>query len=155
MLHNAHRMLIVEDQPLIAVMLEELAITLGWEVAAIAYSAVGAMMALDHVTPTLAVLDIDLGESTTSLGVAARCDARNIPVIFITGSGPSEIPHECANTPVLIKPFSEEAFASAVRDVMVGQLRRRRWSSSNSAERPLTFPSLEVPAWLHPQRKDD
>jgi CheY-like chemotaxis protein len=122
MLQNGTRLLIVEDQPIIAEMIEDLAITLGWEVAAIAYSAEGALMALEDVCPTLAVLDIDLGAST-SLGIAAICGSRSIPVIFITGFSPSEIPPECANAPVLIKPFSEEAFANAVRDVMVGQLR--------------------------------
>ena len=116
-LHSGTRLLIVDDQPVIAEMLEDLAITLGWDVAAIAYSAEGALMALEHVSPTLAILDIDLGGST-SLGVAAICDARSIPVIFITGLSPSEVPPECANAPVLIKPFSEDAFANAVRDVM-------------------------------------
>jgi DNA-binding response OmpR family regulator len=122
MLQSGNKLLIVEDQPVIAEMLEDLAVTLGWDVAAIAYSVEGAMMALEDVRPTLAVLDIDLGDST-SLGIAAICSSRSIPVIFITGFGPSEIPPECANAPVLIKPFSEEAFANAVRDTMVGQLR--------------------------------
>lgn len=122
MLQGATKLLIVEDQPLIAEMLEDLAITLGWEVAAIAYSVEGALMALEDVRPTLAVLDIDLGDST-SLGIAAICGSRRIPVIFITGFSRGDVPPECANAPVLIKPFSEEAFANAVRDVMVGQRR--------------------------------
>ena len=122
MLQSGTKLLIVEDQPIIAEMLEDLAVTLGWDVAAIAYSAEGALMALEDERPTLAVLDIDLGDGT-SLGVAAICDSRSIPVIFITGFGSSEIPPECANAPVLIKPFSEEAFANAVQDVMVRQLR--------------------------------
>jgi CheY-like chemotaxis protein len=122
MLQSSTKLLIVEDQPLIAEMLEDLAVTLGWEVAAIAYSAEGALMALEDERPTLAVLDIDLGGST-SLGVAATCGSLSIPVIFITGFSPSEIPPECANAPVLIKPFSEEAFANAVRDAMFERLR--------------------------------
>ena len=122
MLQSGTKLLIVDDQPVIAEMLEDLAVALGWEVAAIAYSVEGALMALEDVRPTLAVLDIDLGDST-SLGIAAICGSRSIPVIFITGFSPSEVPAECANTPVLIKPFSEEAFANAVRDAMVGQLR--------------------------------
>jgi DNA-binding response OmpR family regulator len=122
MLQSGTKLLIVEDQPLIAEMLEDLTVTHGWEVAAIAYSVEGALMALEDVRPTLAVLDINLGDST-SLGIAAICGVRSIPVIFITGYRPSDIPPECANAPVLIKPFSEEAFASAVRDAMVGQLR--------------------------------
>lgn len=122
MLHSGTKLLIVDDQPVIAEMLENLAITLGWEIAAIAYSAEGALMALDHVSPTLAILDIDLG-ANTSLNVAAICGSRSIPIIFMTGLNPIELPPECANSPVLIKPFSEEAFANAVRDVMDRQLR--------------------------------
>ena len=91
MLHRTNTLLIVEDQQLIALMIEELADDLGWEVAATAYSADGAFMALDHITPTLAVLDIDLGDCT-SLGVAALCDTLNIPVVFVTGYSPGQVP---------------------------------------------------------------
>ena len=124
MLHRPNKLLIVEDQPLIALMLEELAEALGWEVAATAYSAEAAMRALDHVTPALAVLDIDLGDST-SLGIAARCETLSIPVVFVTGYATSQVPLECGHAPVLSKPFSEEEFDAAVRHAIVERLRHQ------------------------------
>jgi CheY-like chemotaxis protein len=122
MLHRPNSIIIVEDQPLIACMLEDLAASLGWEVVATAYSADAALTALDHVAPTLAVLDIDLGDST-SLGVAALCDTLNIPVVFVTGYAPGQVPPECGDAPVLSKPFSEEQFADALRQAVVERLR--------------------------------
>jgi CheY-like chemotaxis protein len=123
MLQETNRLLIVEDQPLIAEMLEDMAVSLGWEVAAVAFTAQGALMAMESARPTLAVLDIDLGDST-SLGVAAVCYTLPIPVVFITEYGPDEIPAQCANAPILFKPVSEEAFESAVQDAVADHRRR-------------------------------
>jgi DNA-binding LytR/AlgR family response regulator len=122
MLQRKNSLLIVDDEPLIAVMMEDIAASLGWEVAATAYDAAGALLALNQTVPTLAVLDIRLG-TDTSFGVAAVCDRLNIPIVFITGYAPNQVPAECASFPVLTKPFSEEEFADALRRSIVQMLR--------------------------------
>lgn len=107
------RVMVVEDEPLIALMLEDMLRDLGWEVAATAYTESEAMAELDACRPSLAILDINLGRDN-SLGVAAKCFERAIPVVFTTGYVACDLPHECGSAPVLTKPFSPLDLAISV-----------------------------------------
>jgi CheY-like chemotaxis protein len=107
-------MLIVEDEPIISMMLERLAGDLGWAIAGTASSESEALALLDGSAPSVAVLDINLGASSTSLSVAALCRARGVPVLFITAYTVAPVPAECGDAPILAKPFSEEDFGAAL-----------------------------------------
>ena len=113
-MQNLRRLVIVEDEPLISIMIEEIAVDLGWKVEGCAYSEKEALALLEICTPTLALLDINLGP-TTSLEVAAACRSRGIPIVFTTGYTVSQIPEECGNAPIIAKPFSPEDLAIAFR----------------------------------------
>jgi DNA-binding LytR/AlgR family response regulator len=109
---------VVEDEPLISMMIEEMAIELGWEIAGSVHTEYEAIAALDVCAPTLAVLDINIGP-TTSLVVAGLCKKRGIPVVFTTGYIARDIPKECGSAPVLAKPFSQDELASTLRRAFV------------------------------------
>ena len=125
MLQPEPNLLIVEDEPLIALMVEDMASDLGWRSMGSARTEIEALNLLERSTPSLAVLDIKLG-SSTSLGIATTCRERNIPIVFITGYTAADVPRECGDAPVLAKPFSPADFARALQ----------RGLSQNS-ERPL------------------
>jgi len=116
---NARSMLIVEDEPLIAMLIEDIATELGWSVAGVARTERAAFELLDSITPTIAVLDINLG-STDSFGVAQTCQERGIPVLFTTGYTLVPIPEGCGSCPVLTKPFSPDDFPVAVERCLDG-----------------------------------
>jgi CheY-like chemotaxis protein len=114
-MHNAAQSLIVvEDEPIISIMIEELVQELGWTVDGSAQSEAAAFDLLGTCSPQLALLDINLG-LTTSLAVAASCRDRHIPIVFMTGYTASDIPDQCGDDPVLAKPFSPDALDRALR----------------------------------------
>ena len=121
MLTKSRQILIVEDQPLISMMMEEMAAELGWEPAS-AYTSEDALKELATILPALAILDIQFA-NTTSLEVAAQCRALDIPIVFTTGLSADDIPKDCRDAPILNKPFSEDDFANAVQRAMAQGLR--------------------------------
>ena len=111
-------LIIVEDEPLISMMVGEIAEDLGWKVDGSAQTEADAFALLNRSVPSLALLDINLG-LTTSLAVAASCRDRGIPVVFITGYSAKEVSPLCGGAPVLAKPFSPEDLDQALRRAMV------------------------------------
>ena len=114
--HIDHSLLIVEDEPLISMMIEEMAGDIGWTVVGSAYSEANAFELLNRSKPHVALLDINLG-LTTSLAVASTCRERGISVIFTTGYTAQDVPSQCGNAPVLAKPFSFEDLQQALEKV--------------------------------------
>ena len=106
-------LIVVEDEPLISVMIEQMAQDLGWAVQGSAYTEESAFDLLNASTPALALLDINLGLAT-SLAVAAACRDRQIPVVFMTGYTARDIPAQCGNAPVVSKPFTQEELDLAI-----------------------------------------
>ncbi|WDR02710.1 response regulator [Devosia algicola] len=98
-------LIIVEDEPLISLMIEDIAHDLGWLVVGSVHTEEDAFRLLGQCQPRVALLDINLG-LTTSLAVASSCQDRGIPVIFITGYTARDVPSQCGGAPILAKPFS-------------------------------------------------
>ena len=111
-----HRVLIVEDEPLILMMVEQMVEDLGLIVDGCAYSEDGAIEMLKDTAPDIAILDVKLGEDT-SLAVAGACKARGISVIFTTGLSPDDYGQFCDGHPVLNKPFTIEDLTEALEAV--------------------------------------
>jgi len=97
--------IVVEDELLVAMMIEEMLEEVGWRSIGKAQNENEALALLKLARPDAALLDVNLG-STTSLSVAAACRALNIPVAFVTGFIARDLPPECGNAPILPKPFS-------------------------------------------------
>ncbi|MCJ2079702.1 HWE histidine kinase domain-containing protein [Methylobacterium sp. J-090] len=112
--------LLVEDNIVIALEGEEMLLQLGADAVEMASSVKEALRIIEARPPDFAVLDVNLG-TETSLLVAERLRALNVPFIFATGYGESfVIPPALGAVTVVKKPFDVDALRSAcVRDVPV------------------------------------
>jgi two-component SAPR family response regulator len=106
------RLIIVEDEPLIADMVELMATECGWETAGSASTEQEGHELLSTHCPDVAILNIKLG-STTSASIAAVCRERGIKIVYITGYDADSVAEEDA-VRVLMKPFTQEDLAEAL-----------------------------------------
>jgi CheY-like chemotaxis protein len=98
------RILIVEDEPLIALMLADMLADLGYHVAASVTQVGEALSVLDDITIDIALLDVNIGAQKID-PVADRLAARGTPFIFTTGYGNAGVPANYADRAILQKPF--------------------------------------------------
>ncbi|MBG0811477.1 response regulator [Methylosinus sp. H3A] len=107
------RVLVVEDEPLIALALEETLAEHGFLVVA---SAQTVAIALRHVAVAqfdVALLDLAIGAESVE-PVADRLAALGIPFVFATGYGRFALPAAHAARPIVEKPFRTEALIAAL-----------------------------------------
>jgi len=104
------RLLVVEDEALVALMLEELLEGFGCDVVGVAgtLSKGLALVGDESLAIDGALLDINLGGEKV-FPVAERLAARGVPFIFCTGYGAGGLPPNFAGVPTLAKPYLEEA----------------------------------------------
>jgi CheY-like chemotaxis protein len=101
------RVLVVEDEMLIGMLLEDMLVDLGHEVAAIVPRLKEALAAVDRETFDLAILDVHLhGES--AFPVAEALIGKKVPFVFATGYGERGLPESYRGRPVLQKPFAKD-----------------------------------------------
>ena len=101
------RILVIEDEMLIGMLLEDMLADLGYEVAAVVARLKDALAAAQSQTFDLAILDVHLhGES--AYPVAEALIARGIPFVFATGYGARGLPETYRERPVLQKPFAKD-----------------------------------------------
>ena len=97
--------LVVEDEPLIAMMLEDFLESLGHSVSATCESVNYALAEADKGGFDIAILDVNLkGESVWP--VASRLREKQIPFVIATGGHVDPPPAEFANVPVIEKPYT-------------------------------------------------
>ena len=100
----APRVLVVEDEMTVAMLIEDMVSELAYEVAAVVPRLEDAMRMLDSEIFDVAVLDVHLNGKTV-FGFAEELEARDIPFVFATAYGPHAIPARFQNHAVLRKPF--------------------------------------------------
>jgi DNA-binding response OmpR family regulator len=108
------RILIVEDEPLIAVMLTDMLAELGFDVAASVTQVSAALKILDEITIDIALLDVNIGTQKID-PVADLLAARGTPFIFTTGYGNAGVPTAHAERALLQKPFHVDDLATILR----------------------------------------
>jgi len=111
---NTRSILIVEDEPLIAMMLEDFLEALGHRVVA---SCDSVDAALDHVEAggfEVAILDVSLKDGRKVWPVADRLAAAGTPFILATGGHIEPPPAAHAGAPVLAKPYTIDAIEPAL-----------------------------------------
>jgi CheY-like chemotaxis protein len=101
------KVLVVEDEGFVALMIEDMLEDLGCQVIASVPTLKQACMFAQTAEIDLAVLDINLG-GDRSFPAAKILRERGIPFIFSTGYGAAGLPAELSGSPVLGKPFSAE-----------------------------------------------
>ena len=108
-----HRVLVVEDEMLLGILLEGMLTDLGHEVATIAARVSNALTAVESETFDLAILDVQLQDESIA-PVADALTAKGLPFIFATGHGRSGLPEAYRSKPVLQKPFSQSDLQRAL-----------------------------------------
>jgi CheY-like chemotaxis protein len=99
--------LIVEDDPIIALDFEQTVLGFGAKRVRTAANVARAIEMIAARAPDFALLDVGLIREK-SFAVAERLDALKIPFVFVTGYEVS-LPAPFANRPRLPKPFSTDA----------------------------------------------
>ena len=107
--------LIVEDEPLIAMMLEDFLDSLGHEVVATCESVEEALARVDKGGFDLAIIDVQLKDGKKVWPVADRLAAMNTPFVIATGGHVDPPPAAHADAPVLSKPYTIDAIPPALR----------------------------------------
>ncbi|WP_247280027.1 MULTISPECIES: response regulator [unclassified Bradyrhizobium] len=107
--------LVVEDDPIIAIDFEDRLLGFGVRHVRTAGSVTQALDAIAKGAPDFALLDVELNREK-SFAIAERLVALNVPFVFVTGYGAeTRIPPEFAARPRLQKPCSSEALEAALR----------------------------------------
>lgn len=109
--------LLVEDEIVIAFLVEDMLRDLGCHRVFHAGTVGEALAILDEQRLQLAVLDVNLGDST-AYPVAERLHDLAIPFVFATGYGLRGLDPRWAATTVLQKPFDARVLAAALRTVL-------------------------------------
>jgi CheY-like chemotaxis protein len=115
---NRKRILIVEDEPVLAMLIEDMVEELGYLPVGPAMTAAAALALATDETLDGAILDMNLGGGVPSTPIAEKLRSRDIPFIFATGYSSAQASARMASaigaTPVLRKPFSVEALSAAL-----------------------------------------
>lgn len=107
------RVLIVEDECMVALLVEDMLEGLGCEIIASAGSVAAALSLLTETSPDFALLDVNLAGERVFPVAAALAD-RKVPFAFATGYGGDGLPDEFRDRPVIGKPFQLEQLADIV-----------------------------------------
>ncbi len=101
------RVLIVEDEALVAMLLEDILLDAGAEIVGPGGTAAEALALLTKATPDAAVVDVNLGDHTSE-PVTKVLAARGVPFLVATGYGTAglSVPPGSA---IIAKPFEPAA----------------------------------------------
>jgi DNA-binding response OmpR family regulator len=111
------RILIVEDNPYIAVALEEMLLEQGLVVAGVASTIESALLLAANEALDLALLDVNIGDRKID-PVAEALTRRGTPFIFTTGCGRAGLPEAFLNRPIVEKPFYIEEILQTLRGAL-------------------------------------
>ena len=110
------RVLIVEDEGMIAMDIETIVEDEGHEVVGWATTAIEAMSMFDDVEPDLVFVDVQLLDGTSGIDVARYMRERDWPKFVFLTANPSVIDSDLlGGIGVLSKPFTQAKLASTLR----------------------------------------
>ena len=111
---EARSILIVEDEPLIAMMLEDFLDSLGYAVAGSCESVEEALAMVEKGGFDAAIIDVQLKNGEKVWPVADRLADTGKPFILATGGHVEPPPERHAHAPVLSKPYTIDAIEPAL-----------------------------------------
>ena len=114
---RSKRVLVVEDEMMIRMLLEDMLAELGYAVAATAARIEEAMNAVATGDFDIAILDVNLdGQAVTP--VAEVLATRGTPFFFVTGYAEHGLPEHYGNRPMLKKPFQIDSLRRMLDQVL-------------------------------------
>ena len=116
--------LIVEDDPIIALDFEDTILGFGVKTVRTAGSVARALKMIADRPPHFALLDVGLVREK-SFAIAERLEALKIPFVFVTGYGADvRLPPALAGKPRLPKPYSTDALEAVLKGRTDGAAKR-------------------------------
>ena len=100
------RVLVVEDESMVTMLLEDTLADIGCEVVGSASRIDDALAKARSLAFDVAILDVNLNGHQT-FAVAEILAQRGLPFVFATGYGATSFPMEMQQAPVLQKPFQQ------------------------------------------------
>ncbi len=114
------RVLVIEDEYLIATVVEDVLKQAGALEVIITVTAREAREALAHRAFDIAMIDIQLdGAANSGLTLAALAMERNIPFIFLTGYTRVALPEAFSGVPLLTKPYIPRTLIAVIEDALI------------------------------------
>ena len=113
--------LIVEDEPFVAMMVADIARDLGAEKVLGARSADAALGLARTADITCAILDVFL-QGGTAYGIAEILTRRGIPFLYSTGADLTDADPRFRHIPVLPKPYCEPELRAKLAKILLGAL---------------------------------
>jgi len=110
----SRRVLVVEDDFLIALDLESILQSAGCTVLGPVASEVAALALIENENPNLALLDIHLVDGN-AFAIADRLATKRIPFAFLTGHSQKFLPTAHSERPMFSKPYKPD---NLVRDLL-------------------------------------
>jgi PAS domain S-box-containing protein len=114
---NDKRVLLVEDEPLVSMMLADMLAAFGHKVDGPYNRFSDAMLAAKSNNLQAGILDVNLGGEKT-YAVADILANRKIPFAFVTGYGPDTIVSEFSHAPVLQKPIEAAKLHALLQQIV-------------------------------------
>jgi CheY-like chemotaxis protein len=114
---NGKRILLVEDEPLVAMDIEAQLMAAGIEVLGPVGTIEKALQLIAMTSPDAALVDANLGGHQVD-ELAAALIRKGIPFAFATGYGEEALPQAFRGAPVLTKPFSPSDLLAVVQDLI-------------------------------------
>jgi CheY-like chemotaxis protein len=113
------RILVVEDEMMIRMLLEDMLTDLGYTIVAACASVDEALACATQAELDAAILDVNVG-GTPVYPVADALAARGVPFMFSTGYGERGVADTYRNHPTLQKPFQMEGLERALKGLLDG-----------------------------------
>jgi CheY-like chemotaxis protein len=113
------RVVVVEDETLLAMLIEDMLEELGCEVLWTAHRVGKALDLVAQSEPDAAVLDVNIAGDEV-YPVAQALAARNIPFIFATGYGGRGLDESWRGRPIVQKPFQMEHLSRGLLSALGG-----------------------------------
>ena len=114
------RVLVVEDEAMLSMMLEEFLMAVGCEVAATASRLDDALEKARDLAFDAAILDVNL-DGCLSYPVADVLRLRRVPVVFATGYGSEGLPAWLEGAEIVSKPFKLASLVEALARAVASQ----------------------------------
>ncbi|MBA4761351.1 response regulator [Sphingomonas sp.] len=111
------RILVVEDEPLIAMMIEDFLDMLGKDHAGTADSVASALEIVSAGGIDAAILDVNLSGGELSWPIADALAAQGVPFVLATGGSGDTVVDAHRDRPVLAKPFTMDAVEQALAEL--------------------------------------
>ena len=113
------KVLVVEDEMMIAMLIEDMLDELGCTLVGPATNVPRALDLIEKQQIEVAVLDLNLDGQDT-YAIADALQRKNLPFIFATGYGSAGLRKEYGNQPVLQKPFQISDLEVALVEALAG-----------------------------------